>query len=542
MFSRPQRWLITCFSLVVAVALLEIILQGLSWIHHVQLTHDYEQQLEESLGTSAERRVLCVGDSFTFGMGASAYDQSYPAQLERMLNATPGSDRWKVLNFGKPGMNSWEVRRFLDEWIRLARPTYVCLLIGDNDSWNAAYAKAVSTDTGPNVVLPRSPARWAWKYRTGVLLGLLTHNLRQNFGNGPADTAQPIVVTQGRALDGQDPPPRSQDTTDDLWTLGEYFFHEAEDYRRAEAAFAQLLAEEPTHLDARIRWAQIAHKQHRVGEALETAASVWQELMGAEDTPPQTLHALATFYSQLGNRPTARQIAQQALREDPQRVDTILFLARLETDEGNFELAIPFVELALSLDPRNPLAYRERLFLQTRLRDDMEQAYRDAVTSYQLSHDEDASRDDIALLLLISAIGPEAFDQILLDNAATRADADVLRHRFAELHDRHQRNDTAQLQQNLEVIAAICRGHDLPLFFLGYPSLGTHEVTVVAKTVAARTSSPFIDVGGHLNSMVEQQGLPLDHFSSRDGHANDAGYRELAHLTADQLLRFHARR
>lgn len=38
--------------------------------------------------SGAERIVVCVGDSNTFGIGASAPHLSYPAQLERELNAS----------------------------------------------------------------------------------------------------------------------------------------------------------------------------------------------------------------------------------------------------------------------------------------------------------------------------------------------------------------------------------------------------------------------------------------------------------------------
>src|SRR5437870_9405759 len=44
------------------------------------------------------RRILCLGDSLTFGNGV-ALDKTYPKQLEAMLNL-PGSGRYEVINAG----------------------------------------------------------------------------------------------------------------------------------------------------------------------------------------------------------------------------------------------------------------------------------------------------------------------------------------------------------------------------------------------------------------------------------------------------------
>src|SRR4051812_29307883 len=50
-----------------------------------------------ALGDEAKKRVACVGDSITQGVGA-AKGESYPAQLQKLLG-----DGWEVLNFGVSG-------------------------------------------------------------------------------------------------------------------------------------------------------------------------------------------------------------------------------------------------------------------------------------------------------------------------------------------------------------------------------------------------------------------------------------------------------
>ena len=48
------------------------------------------------------RRVVVVGDSFTFGFGVSG-DETYPNVLERLLNERSGDGQFEVLNFGVGG-------------------------------------------------------------------------------------------------------------------------------------------------------------------------------------------------------------------------------------------------------------------------------------------------------------------------------------------------------------------------------------------------------------------------------------------------------
>ena len=84
------------------------------------------------LGDSGAVRILCVGDSLTWGLGG----RSYPEQLEEILNAQGGATRFKVFNGGNPGFNTREVADSLEETLAGYRPDFVIAQVGINDSWN----------------------------------------------------------------------------------------------------------------------------------------------------------------------------------------------------------------------------------------------------------------------------------------------------------------------------------------------------------------------------------------------------------------------
>ena len=107
---------------IVLLALLELVLRaGVAVISHRNLGG----------APGAKKTILCVGDSFTFGIKV-ARDEKYPALLEEHLRALPGGEQYRVVNLGRPGTSSGFVLASLDKWLRRYRPAGVVLMTG----WN----------------------------------------------------------------------------------------------------------------------------------------------------------------------------------------------------------------------------------------------------------------------------------------------------------------------------------------------------------------------------------------------------------------------
>lgn len=80
-------------------------------------------------------RIVCLGDSFTYGLGAEPAD-SYPAQLERMLNDKHGKSTCAVINAGILGSNSSSiVLEKLYYYVDTYNPDMILLMMGGNNSW-----------------------------------------------------------------------------------------------------------------------------------------------------------------------------------------------------------------------------------------------------------------------------------------------------------------------------------------------------------------------------------------------------------------------
>lgn len=86
-------------------------------------------------GAPTREVVLCVGDSWTQGMGSSDLGKhSYPAVLQGLLQQGAGAE-WSVVNGGQSGQNSRDVLERLPGQLRQFAPRVVCILVGQNDYW-----------------------------------------------------------------------------------------------------------------------------------------------------------------------------------------------------------------------------------------------------------------------------------------------------------------------------------------------------------------------------------------------------------------------
>lgn len=124
--SLRQKTFLLFFSLVTTLLLLEI---GLRITGNIFL---WKKERENQLNFSRQNsyRILCLGESTTFLGG----EDSYPSQLERILNTTLTNKTVKVINKGIPGANSNQILAHAGKWLDEYHPDLVLIMMGINDS------------------------------------------------------------------------------------------------------------------------------------------------------------------------------------------------------------------------------------------------------------------------------------------------------------------------------------------------------------------------------------------------------------------------
>ncbi len=90
--------------------------------------------------------ILCVGDSHTYGAPLPD-EESYPSQLQVLLDERYPEWEFNVVNLGFPGVNSAFVANRLESQIKQIRPHLVMVSAGSNNIWNTIETEVWETDT-----------------------------------------------------------------------------------------------------------------------------------------------------------------------------------------------------------------------------------------------------------------------------------------------------------------------------------------------------------------------------------------------------------
>jgi len=120
--------------------------------------------------------ILCLGNSFTVGAGAPK-GQSYPSQLQKLLDKEAKGRKVKVINAGVSNQNSTELLNRLQYNIIRNNPDLIILQTGQANFWNQYHYK-MYLETKPDVdsffrrfILSLNDLLYCSRvYRLGVLL------------------------------------------------------------------------------------------------------------------------------------------------------------------------------------------------------------------------------------------------------------------------------------------------------------------------------------------------------------------------------------
>lgn len=116
-------------------------------IRLIGLTYAYLAEIDTDDMAETSITILSIGDSFTFGIGATK-DLSYPAQLEKMVNESTSKQKVSVINRGWPGQNSSQFLLRLPRYLEEFQPDVVTILIGGQNLVNYFGYKDYLENTG----------------------------------------------------------------------------------------------------------------------------------------------------------------------------------------------------------------------------------------------------------------------------------------------------------------------------------------------------------------------------------------------------------
>lgn len=293
------------FSIILFFCLLEGVLQLLAIFNPFKAA-----QCSDALerGGPGQLRILCVGDSFTFGVGAG-FQNSYPAQLQRSIREKYPALKVEIVNKGEPGANSSEVAAQLSGYLKQFRPQIVLCCIGRNDNWNFEKVdfEALKDSLGHRPIKYQREGAWI-KFRTYKLFRYLFES----------------VALQKRG--------REQ-------VLSRTGSHDAREEARIEKSKVELA----------IGRAQDCVRNKDPLGAMEHLNSVRNAVIDSKDV--HRISDMGWLYFACDERTRALELFNEAIRLDPELVGPRHGKGEFYFLQGQYALAIPVLEEAVRICP-----------------------------------------------------------------------------------------------------------------------------------------------------------------------------------------------
>jgi lysophospholipase L1-like esterase len=168
---------------------------------------DTEHTLDKPPGVF---RIVALGDSFTYGVGA-AFDETYPARVERLLNQQPGrTQRVEIINLGLPMYGTEAERLMLEHYGLPYHPDLVLVGFLPNDIADA-HAGLDAISVRPDGFLSSHEvqqfgtfAAWLSKYSRGVRFLLIRIVAFERRGQHTVDVSDVHEIYKDHGLLQQD--------------------------------------------------------------------------------------------------------------------------------------------------------------------------------------------------------------------------------------------------------------------------------------------------------------------------------------------------
>jgi lysophospholipase L1-like esterase len=483
-----KRAALLAAGIVIPLALLEAVLQVAAFIT-IGAADEVRAERADGEGLCT---VLCVGDSFTYGVGVSVREKAYPAQLEEILNRSGGS--WQVINAGWPGRNSSEMVQRLPAWLEKEEPDHVCILIGRNNRWNRAETELALPSLEGGI---DEAHRWQWKFRTFRLLTLLWANL-----------------TGGRE---QEEAPR-----------GEGIFPSEEPASRPDEPFPALA--EAKRLLSRL-------ENDKAKRLLDDSAS---RIVASGNQ--EAIARLAELYGRLWENEKTIEVCLAGIEACGPSAAFSYMLVRPLASTGREQEALSRADEAIALQDRAkdsaPL-YRARAFVHTRMGNALK-AFADMLTAFSFHGNEGFLENDL------DTIKPDLrqnwkhiqgfVDGLALDEGIRKRALDLTALVvLGESGKVRQEGDSAfanKLKADLVHGVKLVRTAGAVPLLLTYPRT-LREVDRCVKEAAAESKAVLVDLIPVFKTLLEQED-PAIYFIP-DGHPTDSGYQVIARYLAEVI-------
>ena len=425
------------------------------------------------------RRILCVGDSFTYGIGASER-MDFPQQLERMLQQQEVDRGTQVFNAGLPGANTRFILEALPRYLDTAQPDVVVVLAGGANTGNPfglrAYLEGRSSWGRTEELLFQVRVLRLARY----IFARLRHKTYLS-----EDDARPLSPTSGPSVYLRWRKRTERPVSDSLMRGSDLL-----EFGKFGAAFKVFQAgarRDPG--DAGFHWG--------MGEALRgqrrypAARRAYQRAIEVDPSDPVPYYAIGEIYQDSMRQGSSEEANWylRGIKADPGFAPNYFGIGRhVECRRKDDASGLDWYKKGVEADPEDPLCFSQMAMMaQTKSH------LTEAITSFLETR---ALRWPMAARCLAAIRRPSQSDHIL-----------------------------AWARHDIQEIIRKSRSHGTKVILQTYPE--RHLINDVVRQVAQEMDVPLLDQERNIRKLIKS-GTPMRELILRDRHYSDAGNRHVA--------------
>ena len=514
---RREQAIAGLLGLIVTLTALELTLRAVSVVfwRPVESAGGHQDQpvpLEE-VACAHCFRILCVGDSFTYGIGAPP-GASYPDQLARMLEAANRGDV-VVINGGQGGFSTTDVLASLKRRLDALPVNLVVIMAGNSNLLNLpGYLQHVYQDrfaaTIARSLFRLRTVRYGWYMATALASPNRDSSPSSWPGFDPRVSLARVLAWKAARNPGS-PVPASGRSSALAWFEAGVRAVEAGDVEEAVRVFKRGVEVDPgeganyygmgvaNQLYGRCRdgagWFRAGLRESPgdatlyggLGELLIEQASPWDPIVpvqaGGRPFMESEVHVRDAGSDSVVAE--AMKVLEHGMAVDPSYPGNFCALGTLRALMYDHRGALPLLQEGVALDPQDPRCYPALVAVARMM-----------------------SRREEAIQFL-----------------SRHGEASSVARRFAEGL-RAERDDyAAWIRADLEEMAAECGARGVPFVFMEYPLNTT--VNAVMRAVAGEEGAVLVENERVFRTLLAG-GTPFEALFSPDGHCNEHGYAILA--------------
>ena len=349
--SSKQKIILIIFGLLLFVVLLEI---GLRIGGFVFLSlQEYRNRI--SIKQRGTYRIMCLGESHT----ALGGKNSYPSQLEEVLNQQNIGIKFSVINKGIPGTNTGIIVSQLEDNLNKYTPDMVMTMMGLNDGGNTIAYEDIPV---------KKTTLFLKSFRMYKLLKLLHQhiiNKAQEIGiYKPRNKKEDVIVrtndlTQPGNFKGREEMFKKaielNPGNDGAYINLGLCYREQGKYDQAVEMFKKAIGIKPGKVDAYIELGWCYSAQGKCDQAVE----MFKKVIGIGINPEKVdvYIELGRCYNNQGERGKAEEIFKKAIELNPKDSGAYIELGWCYSRQGKYGQAREMLKKAIEINPKDVEPY-----------------------------------------------------------------------------------------------------------------------------------------------------------------------------------------